>query len=168
MAYFALTTVHGPAWDPSLGIRHQRAWDEHAAFMDGLVEDGFVILGGPIADGERALLMVEAADEAEIEARMVGGSLGFDGALADRERSSPGRSGSTAGTPRPGVPGPPRLGRTTPRGGRLGGGWRRAGSSASSSVVAEAIVRTAFSKAASVLGESGLHAAHLAHELASG
>ena len=38
--------------------------------MDGLVEEGLVILGGPIADGERALLMVEAADEAEIEARM--------------------------------------------------------------------------------------------------
>ena len=70
MAYFALTTVHGPAWDPLCAIRHQRAWDEHAAFMDGLVEEGLVILGGPIADGERALLMVEAADEAEIEARM--------------------------------------------------------------------------------------------------
>ena len=70
MAYFALTTVHGPAWDSSLPIRQQRAWDEHAAFMDGLVEDGFVVLGGPLGDGERALIMVEALDEHEIETRM--------------------------------------------------------------------------------------------------
>lgn len=62
--------VHGPAWDSSLGIREQRAWDAHAQFMDGLVEDGFVILGGPVGSGERALLLVEAADEGEVEARM--------------------------------------------------------------------------------------------------
>ena len=38
--------------------------------MDGLLEDGFVILGGPIGDGERVLLVVEASDEREIEARL--------------------------------------------------------------------------------------------------
>jgi hypothetical protein len=61
-ALFALTTVHGPGWDPSLPIREQHAWDEHAAFMDSLVDDGFVILGGPIGDGQRALLVIEATD----------------------------------------------------------------------------------------------------------
>lgn len=38
-------------------------------------------------------------------------------------------------------------------GGRVGGAWRRGGSSARSSVVAVAMLRTAFSKAASVVGE---------------
>jgi hypothetical protein len=38
--------------------------------MDGLVDDGFVVLGGPIGDGERVLLIVEAADEREIESRL--------------------------------------------------------------------------------------------------
>jgi hypothetical protein len=66
---FALTEVSGPNWDASRPRREQDAWDEHAAFMDGLVDDGFVILGGPIGDGERVLLVVEASDEGEIEAR---------------------------------------------------------------------------------------------------
>jgi uncharacterized protein YciI len=70
MAFFALTTVYGPSWDASRGRREQDAWDEHAAFMDGLVDDGFVILGGPIGDGERVMLVVEATDEREIEARL--------------------------------------------------------------------------------------------------
>lgn len=70
MAVFALTTSHGPGWDASRGIREQQAWDEHASFMDALVDDGFVILGGPLDDGQRALLMVEARDEREVVARM--------------------------------------------------------------------------------------------------
>lgn len=70
VAFFALTMVHGPNWDASRQIREQRAWDEHAAFMDGLVDDGFVVLGGPIGDGKQVMLVVEAADEREIEARL--------------------------------------------------------------------------------------------------
>lgn len=73
MAHFAVTTVHGRNWDtarPGLsGIRQQDAFDKHAEFMDRLVEDGFVILGGPLDDGETALLIVEAAGEAEVMAR---------------------------------------------------------------------------------------------------
>jgi hypothetical protein len=70
MANFAVTIVHGPGWAASREIRDQDAWDQHAVFMDRLVDDGFVILGGPIGDGERALLVVEAADEPEIKARL--------------------------------------------------------------------------------------------------
>jgi uncharacterized protein YciI len=70
MAFFALTMVHGPSWDASRQIREQPAWDRHAAFMDGLVDDGFIILGGPLGDGERVLHVVEAAGEREIKARL--------------------------------------------------------------------------------------------------
>jgi uncharacterized protein YciI len=66
MANFAVRLVHGPGWDPSRQIRDQDGWDEHAAFMDGLVDDGFIILGGPVGDGEQTLHAVEAADENEI------------------------------------------------------------------------------------------------------
>lgn len=69
MAVFAVTEVSGPSWDASRPRREQEAWDEHAAFMDGLLADGFVLLGGPVGDGERVLLVVEAADEREVEAR---------------------------------------------------------------------------------------------------
>jgi uncharacterized protein len=71
MANFAVRTVHGPGWDPSRRIRDQDAWDEHAAFMDGLVDDGFIILGGPVGDGEETLHVIEAADESEVKARLV-------------------------------------------------------------------------------------------------
>lgn len=70
MAYFALTMVNGPDYDDSRPRREQRGWDEHAAFMDGLVDDGFVLLGGPIGDGQQVMVIVEAADEAEIRARL--------------------------------------------------------------------------------------------------
>ena len=36
----------GPNWDHSRGRREQDAWDDHAAFMDGLVASGFLIIGG--------------------------------------------------------------------------------------------------------------------------
>jgi uncharacterized protein YciI len=79
MANFAVRLVHGPGWDASRPIRSQDGWDEHAAFMDALVDDGFVILGGPVGEGspagdgdppEATLHAVEAADEAQVRARL--------------------------------------------------------------------------------------------------
>lgn len=70
MATFALTLVHGPGWDGTKPIREQRSWPEHAAFMDGLVSDGFLIIGGPLDDGHESLHAIEAASEQEIVARM--------------------------------------------------------------------------------------------------
>lgn len=64
-----VTEIAGPNWDRSRARREQDGWDEHAAFMDALVDDGFVVLGGPIADGERVMLVVEAIDEEGVRAR---------------------------------------------------------------------------------------------------
>jgi len=69
MANFAVRLIHGPGWDSSRPIREQDSWDTHAAFMDGLVDDGFLIIGGPIGDGAQTLHAVEAADENEVRAR---------------------------------------------------------------------------------------------------
>jgi hypothetical protein len=54
MGNFAVRLVHGPNWDPRRPIRGQDRWDEHAAFMDGLVDDGFIILGGPVGVAQAA------------------------------------------------------------------------------------------------------------------
>ena len=70
MPHFAVRLIHGPGWDPSCQIRDQDSWAGHAAFMDGLVADGFIILGGPVGDGEQTLHAVEATDENEIRARL--------------------------------------------------------------------------------------------------
>jgi uncharacterized protein YciI len=68
MAVFAVTMVNGPAWDPAVQRREQAGWDEHATFMDRLLDDGRVILGGPIGDGTDILLVVDAADEDDLRA----------------------------------------------------------------------------------------------------
>jgi uncharacterized protein YciI len=66
MPVFAVRTAKGPSWDHVRGIREQRAWTEHAAYSDQLVDRGFIVLGGPIESDDAediALLMVEATDE---------------------------------------------------------------------------------------------------------
>jgi uncharacterized protein YciI len=70
--YYLVEEAKGPAWDHSRRRREQAGWDEHAAFVDALVEDGFVVLGGPIGegDGENVLLVVDADGEEAIRARL--------------------------------------------------------------------------------------------------
>ncbi len=70
--YFLVRQARGPAWDHSRPRREQPGWDAHAAFMDALVEEGVVVLGGPVGegDGEDALLVVDLPDEAAVRARL--------------------------------------------------------------------------------------------------
>ncbi len=68
-----MTRERGPAWNASLPMRKQERWRDHAAFMDGLAEEGFIFLGGPLGDGERAFLLIFNADgEKTIETRLAG------------------------------------------------------------------------------------------------
>jgi uncharacterized protein YciI len=60
---------HDGPWDWSKGLREQELWDEHAQFMDALVEDGFVVLGGPL-DEREVLLVVQSESEASVLARL--------------------------------------------------------------------------------------------------
>ena len=69
MAYFAVRMENGPSYDASRGRREQDGWEEHAAFMDDLVEEGFVVIGGPIGDGEQTMHAIEAESEDAVRAR---------------------------------------------------------------------------------------------------
>ena len=60
----------GPEWDPSRPLEQQVGWDAHADFMDGLVASGIVVLGGPLADEHRVILVVEATSEEEVRATL--------------------------------------------------------------------------------------------------
>jgi uncharacterized protein YciI len=70
VTYFAVFRQREGSWDWSRGMREQNDWHAHAVFMDGLAAEGFVVLGGPLGDGKRALHIVEAADEAVVLARL--------------------------------------------------------------------------------------------------
>jgi uncharacterized protein YciI len=65
-----VTLGHGPSWDTSRQIREQRGWAEHARFMDDLVADGFIVVGGPLGDGQQTMHAVDAGNELEIRARL--------------------------------------------------------------------------------------------------
>jgi uncharacterized protein YciI len=67
---FAVTRSHGPAWDESRPLEEQKAWAEHAAFMDALYADGFIVLAGPLEGRREALIIVRATDAAQIQSRL--------------------------------------------------------------------------------------------------
>jgi len=58
----------GPEYDLSRPLEEQPGWREHAAFMDGLVDDGFIVLGGPLSDEVRTAHAVRAGSEDEVRA----------------------------------------------------------------------------------------------------
>ena len=73
MSAFAVIREAGPGWADG-GIYGQPAVGDHAAFMSALADQGFVLLGGPLAGTEdgrvRVLLIVDADGEAEIHRRL--------------------------------------------------------------------------------------------------
>ena len=72
MTVFALINEQGPKWDPSRPMREQVGWAEHADFMNALVADHLVALGGPLRKGpkHRAMLILRADDEKALIARL--------------------------------------------------------------------------------------------------
>lgn len=69
MTHFVVTTEAGPAWDPARPRREQEGWREHAAFIDTLVDTGFLFLVGPLSP-TRALQVVVAPDEVAVRRRL--------------------------------------------------------------------------------------------------
>jgi uncharacterized protein YciI len=63
---FIVMSAAGSNRDHARGTRDQPYWDEHAAFIDTLVEEGFIVLGGPLPDEGGAVLVVRANSEAEV------------------------------------------------------------------------------------------------------
>jgi uncharacterized protein len=71
---FVVISSAGPNREPSKGTREQPFWDEHAAFIDQVVEEGFLSMGGPLVDQDSlpqgALLIVNAQDVNEVAEKL--------------------------------------------------------------------------------------------------
>ncbi len=71
---FIAISSAGPKADRSKITRQQPFWDEHAAFIDQLVDDGFIIMGGPLVDERElphgALSIVNAQDENDVREKL--------------------------------------------------------------------------------------------------
>jgi uncharacterized protein YciI len=67
---FVVLRTRGPCWDESRPMEGQADWPAHAAFMDALVDEGFVVVGGPLEGTRDALLVIQAEDPSEIMQRL--------------------------------------------------------------------------------------------------
>ena len=66
---FLVRVERGGPWDWSKDMREQALWNEHAQFMNGLVDDGLILLGGPVEGGREAFHVVDASSEEALRAR---------------------------------------------------------------------------------------------------
>ena len=85
MSLYAVVREAGPGWTDGSGAFDQPGVNEHAAFMNRLADDGFVLYAGPLAGSEldriRALLIVDASNDSEIQRRLADDPWADDGHL---------------------------------------------------------------------------------------
>ena len=57
---FAVLNTRGPKWDHAKPMEQHDGWRAHADFMNALVAEGFIVLGGPL-EGTRDVLLHDTA-----------------------------------------------------------------------------------------------------------
>jgi uncharacterized protein YciI len=67
---FAVIRTRGPCWNDRAPLEGQEDWRAHADYMNTLVDEGFVVLGGPLAGTRTVLLIVRAESAQQVEARL--------------------------------------------------------------------------------------------------
>lgn len=78
---FAVTRTRGPSWQPDRGLEEQEDWASHAKFMNGLKDEGFVLLGGLLETTPDVLLIIRAESAGEIRSRLAADSSSHNGLL---------------------------------------------------------------------------------------
>ncbi|GLZ37569.1 YciI family protein [Actinokineospora sp. NBRC 105648] len=64
--------------------RMQEVRPTHRAYLNGFVESGRVLAGGPWADGEGGFFVVKAADRAELDKILAEDPYQLEGVVAER------------------------------------------------------------------------------------
>lgn len=67
---WVVRNARGGPYDFSRDMREQKQWREHASFMNALVDDGVVLIGGPLEDGVEVLLVCSAPSEDVLRGRL--------------------------------------------------------------------------------------------------
>jgi uncharacterized protein YciI len=80
--FFAVRLERGGPWDWSRDLREQDGWNQHALFMDSLVDEGFIVLGGPLGDERQVLHAIDAPSEAAVRERLAHDNWHQNGMLA--------------------------------------------------------------------------------------
>jgi uncharacterized protein YciI len=82
---FAVVRTRGAAWEDAKPLEDQKDWPAHAAFMDAMVAEGFILLGGPLEGTRDVLLIFQAQDCSEIEKRLAADPWTRNGLLSTKE-----------------------------------------------------------------------------------
>ena len=78
---FAVTRTRGPSWDAARPLEEQEGWAGHAKFMNGLKDEGFILLGGSLEGTPDVLFIIRAESEEEIRSRLAADSWSLNGLL---------------------------------------------------------------------------------------
>ena len=70
MPRWVVRVRRGGPWDFTKDMRMQEGWDAHAAYMDGIFDEGFLLLAGPIEGDKETMWVVKADSREEILERM--------------------------------------------------------------------------------------------------
>jgi hypothetical protein len=84
---FAVLRSRGPAWDDTKPLEEQVAWNDHAAFMDALFEEGFAALVGPLEGTRDALLILRASTSEDVLERLASDPWTSNGLLVTKQIS---------------------------------------------------------------------------------
>jgi len=66
----AVFRSRGERWNNARPMEEQEDWPSHAAFMNALQAEGFVLLGGPLEGTPDALLIIRANDAQQVASRL--------------------------------------------------------------------------------------------------
>lgn len=69
MELYAVRQRRGGPWNWDRDLRGQVGFDDHARFVDDLVDSGFIMLGGPLQGEREVLIIVSAPDEDAVRQR---------------------------------------------------------------------------------------------------
>ena len=82
--HFAVRLERGGPWDWTRDLREQDGFEEHGRFMDDLVEEGWIVLGGPLEAGRDVLLVISAPSPEAIRERLAQDNWHRNGMLTIR------------------------------------------------------------------------------------
>lgn len=59
---FVVIREQGPAWDRSRAMREQDYWPEHVVFVNRIVDEGRMLLGGPLGEVDRSGVCIDPTE----------------------------------------------------------------------------------------------------------
>ncbi len=82
---FAVINERGPNWDRAKPMEEHADWRAHADFMNSLVAEGFVLLGGPLEGTHDVLLIVRGESIDDVTRRLAADVWVKKGLLRQRQ-----------------------------------------------------------------------------------